>query len=376
MIIAATFINVFIMRSTDNNVSLIIGRSILDAIVLLIAFVSGTKLLRFVKITNIMRIGLLAITTYYVLIIVFQNHISTIIVPLGMMSGLGNGLYWFASNILLMEHVKAEQQAKFFSYRQTAGFIFGVAIPFVSGLVIAQFTDLTGYFLLFGVSVVLFIIAAILLQFISGFKAHREIRVKEALLHRKNRYWASAKFLTFTAGLREQVIAFVMVLFLFHIFQSEVYIGGLSSAGALIGVVSSLIFARIFKPTKRKHYYFIVTIALSTMYVLQALFPYPIMIVIAMMVIGIFTNWGMTIMQTMFYQLAVKARGEDYKNDFLVAGEFPMAAGRILGLVAALAVTQLLPDPLYAYRMLFVLVGLTWVFEFVYVNRKVGWLSE
>jgi len=376
MITATTFINVFIMRSTDNNVSLIIGRSILDFSVLLITFVSGTKLLRYIKITNIMRIGLLAISIYYILIIVLQNHITAFIIPLGIFSGLGSGLYWFSTNILLMEHVKPKQQGKFFSYRQTAGFAFAVLIPFLSGIFITLFHDLTGYYILFGISISLFIIAAILLQKISGFKAHHEIKVLEALFYRGSSSWAACKLLAFMAGLRESIIGFTTVLFVFLIFQSEFYIGTLTSLSAFVGVISSLIFARIFNPKKRRNYYFLVAVISLSMYVLQAVFPYPYVIVIVMIGLGIVANWGSTIMQTMLYQLAFKTRGEEHKNAFLVSSEFPMAAGRILGLVIALGLTQAFTEQLSAYRILFVVVGCTFVIEYLYVNRKVGWLSE
>ena len=155
-IVASTFVTVFLLRATDGNVGLIIIQNIINFVTLLIAFVGGSKLLSKISITTLLKIGIASTAFYFVAILLLQDNVATFLIPLALFNGLGGGLFWFSINLLVAKVIKESEQGRYFGYQQTAGSIFGVVTPAISGFIITRFTDLTGYYILFGIAFVLF----------------------------------------------------------------------------------------------------------------------------------------------------------------------------------------------------------------------------
>lgn len=374
--VAATFINVFLMRSTNNSITLVIGQNILNYIVLLIAFVSGTRLLSYLSITKIFRLGIAANALYYVIILLMRNDLLPFIIPLGIFSGLGSGLYWFSLNLLIGDIVTEDIQAKFFSYQQMMSFIFGVIVPALSGFLIVHLKGLTGYYLLFGLSIFLFFTAILLIRYIQGFKTEKKMNVLGVLKLKKNLYWDSNALLSFSMGFKGAVNSLVFILFAYLIFKNESTIGNFTTLQAILSVVSSLIFAKTFKRQHTRPMYFITCTLSLLAFLLLALFANPLMMMVSFVIFGVIQSWGAAIANAMNYQLASRASDGFSQREYIVASEFPIAAGRVGGLLLALLLTQLLPNIALAYRLLFVAIGLMWMIEFIIIDRKIGWLKN
>jgi YQGE family putative transporter len=376
LIVATTFVNVFLMRSTNNSIGLIILQNMLNFSVLLVAFVGGTKLLAKMNITTILKIGIVSQALYYLAILVLRNHIATFIIPLGIFSGLGGGLYWFATNLLIGRYVKESEQGRFFSYQQTFGFVFGVVIPALSGFLIVQFDDLMGYYILFGIAIVLFISGYFLVGNISGFTAQTKMQVLGVLKLKGNDYWQASKLVNFSNGFKMAVQGMIFTLFAFSIFQNEDIMGRFTSMSALIGVFSSLWFARRSKMNNQKQYYFLTTLFMLVTFLLLAFFPNKISMVVAWVIFGAVQSWGNTILRGVTYQLSLRAKNGFEQNEYIVATEFPLALGRMVGLTFSLLLTRLLNSTMDAYRILFVFIGLCWLFEYLIMDKKVRWFKD
>lgn len=375
MNVAATFVNVFLMRATENNLTLVIVQNMMNHLVTVLAFVLGASLLSKMSITWIMRLGLGSTIFYHLSILILREHISTVIVPLGILSGIGIGLFWFAMNILIGDVVGIEEQGKFFSYQQTVGFIFGVVIPAISGFIIVQFTELTGYYILFGISIALLLVALYLIKNLPSFMSDKKINILKVLKLRGNPYWEANKFLNFAGGLKNAVQAMILMLFAFILFQNEEVIGNFTSLSAMFGIVSTLWFAKKFHPSKQRLFYLVTSLASFATFVLLAIFPQQLTMIFAWIMIGITQNWGQSIASTVRFQLSQKAGDGFHQNEYIVTSEFPIALGRLVGLLVALGVTQVMNYEIDAYRILFVVIGATWMVEYFVINKQIGWLN-
>ncbi|AYG00841.1 MFS transporter [Lactococcus allomyrinae] len=374
--VASTFINVFLMRSTHNSIDLVIWQSILNYLILLIAFVSGTRLLSKLSITKIFRLGIIAQALYYVIILIMRNNLLPFIVPLGIFSGLGQGLYWFSLNLLIGDIVTEDNQAKFFSYQQMMGFIFGIVVPALSGFLIVRMGGLSGYYVLFAISIFLFLFGIFLIKNISGFKTEKKMNILGVLKLRGNRYWDSNAILSFSMGFKGVLNSLIFVLFAYLIFKNESTMGNLGSFQAILSAISSLIFARLFQKSHTRMMYFI-TCSLSFLtFVFLALFANPIMMITGYVIFGIIQSWGSAIANAMNYRLSTRGGNGFSQREYIVASEFPIALGRVLGLLLALLLTQILPSALTAYRFLFIATGLMWMLEFIIIDYKVKWLKN
>ena len=153
--IAMTFVNVYLVRLT-NNIGFIIVQNILNYTALLFAFTCGTKLTSRINLKNILNLGIISTSLYYLCILFLKKDSSSLLIPLGIFNGIGQGFYYFSFNLLTGHLVLENEQGKFFSFQQSFSYIFGVITPSISGYIIAKFTQLTGYYILFFVCSITF----------------------------------------------------------------------------------------------------------------------------------------------------------------------------------------------------------------------------
>jgi len=376
MVTVGTFINVFLLRATDGNVSLIIIQNIIVFITLWLAFVAGSKVIAKISITTLQRFGLLSIAIYFMVILLLQDHLGTFLVPLAIFHGFGSGLYWFATNLLIAKVIKETEQGRYFGYQQTAGSVLGVVTPAVSGFVITRFTDLTGYYILFGISLIFFALAVFMTKKIPDFTLNTKIHIYEVLKLKGNRYWDAGKNFRFVIAVKEAIHGQIFMLFAFVIFQNEGVIGNIVSATALITVFSSLWFARVCTRENQQSFYLKTASIMMIMYFLLALFPYVPVLIAVWIVFGIIQSWAATILPSVIFQLAGRAKGGFEQNDYLVALEFPTTMGRIIGLSASLLLIHFINSDVNVYRLLFVIIAIGWILEYIIIEKQVKWFRD
>ena len=376
MMVASTFVNVFLLRATDGNVGLILIQSTINFITLLIAFVGGSKLLAKISITTLLRAGIASMSFYFIAILLLRDHISTFLIPLALFNGLGQGLYWFATNLLIAKVIKESEQGRYFGYQQTAGSIFGVLTPALSGFIITRFSDLTGYYILFGIAFVLFALGIFMIKDIPGFTSTTKIQVYNVLKLKGNRYWDACKYFTFVNSLKDAIDGQIFMLFAFLVFTNEGIIGNLLSSTAILTVFSSFWFAKVYKRKNQQSFYLITAGTMIVLYLLLAFFPYVPVLLTLWVVFALIQNWAGTILQSVVFQLTSRAKGGYDQNDYLVALEFPTALGRVVGMFVALVLIHLIASDIYVYRILFVVIAIAWILEYFIIERLVKWFRN
>ena len=376
MMVANTFVNVFLLRATNGNLTLMLLQNIINFITLVAAFVGGSKLLMRISITTLLKVGIASMAFYFIAILALQDQVATFLIPLAVFNGLGQGLYWVATNLLVAKVIKESEQGRYFGYQQTAGSIFGVITPAISGFIITRFTDLTGYYILFGVALVLFVLGVFMIKNISGFTSHTKIRVYEVLRLKGNRYWDTCKWFCFVNALKDAVNTQIFMLFAFLIFINEGVIGNILSVTAFITVFSSFWFAKIYNRSNQQRFYLVTALLMMVMYALLAMFPYVPILIAAWVVFALIQNWAGTILQAIIFQLTHRAKGGYDQNEYLVAAEFPMALGRVAGMVIILILIGMIAADMAVYRLLFAVIACIWVLEYVIIEKQIKWFRD
>jgi len=372
-ILARNFINVFLIRAMD-NILLIVGKEMLFAMVTLIAFLVGTKLLSRMNVTTILRKGVVLILLYYLALLVLQNWLQFFIVPLGIVNGFGNGLYWCGFNILLTRVANDENRGTFFGLQKVFNNLFGIFIPTIAGFIIVSFTDFTGYYVLF-VTALLLLACLFFTSFkITGFKSEKQLDPLPVLKVKGNKYWDASKMYSASWGFSMTLFAQTFILFAFAITGSELRMGNYNSLMAIISLFSAIWVTRTMRPENRKKIHRVATIVYFAVLMSLGLFATELVLLIAFIGIGVVQNWGMNVSQGVKFQLSTLAEGEYTREEFLVATEFPIALGRILGQMLALGVAAVLPL-VTAYRVLIIICSLCWVFDHLIVKIKVNWFE-
>ena len=371
--IVTTFINVFFIRATQGNMGLIILQNMIGFITMWFAYVVGARLLSKVSMANLLRVGIASLFLYLLIIVLFQNHLDRILIPIAVFNGLGMGLYWFMINLFIVQVVKEEEQGRYFGYQQTAASILGVLTPVISGFIITRFVDLTGYYVLFGIAWIFYLLAIFMTRRLPNEKTMSRVRIFEVLKVKKNRYFNAGKLFRFVVSLRETVNVQIFMLFAFLILRNEGIMGTLFSATAMIATISSFWFAKKHMRQNQQYFYLIVVLGMSSIYLLLAVVPSVVSLVIASSIFALLNSWSITISSSVFFQLVSRAKGGFEAGEYVAALELSSIMGRLVGLLLALAMTHFMASNMLVYRVLFVVIAIAWLLEYFIIEKQVKW---
>jgi len=372
--LANIFMNIFLIRTTD-SILLILFTAISFAIATLASFLWGTHLLSKVNVTKIFRMGIFATWIYFLLLLVLQNFIRQLIIPLGIINGIGTGLYWCGFNLLLNRLVDDDNRGRFFGLQNVFSNLIGIFIPSVSGFVIVLFDDLTGYYILFACAVCMLFIAFMLSFKLKGFKSNQVLKPLKALRKKGNIYWDTNKWYSLSWGFGQNIYMQIFILLAFSITGSELRLGNYQTLMAVLSFFSALLITQRINPRNRENIHLIAAIVNLIVLINLAIFANEIVLIITFIAIGIVSTWAQNISQASKFQLALLSEDEFTKDEYLVATEFPLALGRILGLVTALFVVAILPEFL-AYRLLIFLTSFFWIGNHIMIKKKTNWLKN
>lgn len=259
LVIASTFVNVYLIRLT-NDMGLMILQNIAVYAALLSGFMIGTKYVQKGNMLTLLRAGLIANILYYLLILLLKEKAADYLIFLGIFNGFGQGFYYFTFNILVGHLTQENERSKFFSYQTSFSYIFGVVAPTISGYIIVKFSELSGYYVLFATSLIIFIIAILFSFKLGQVNADTTYQILPILKLKHNPYWDTNKYLNFSFGFREALYAQIFTVFSYLVISNEQIIGNLNSMMSLIGVASSLLIASRFTVENQRKYHLIFTV--------------------------------------------------------------------------------------------------------------------
>ena len=361
--IASVFLNVYLVRLT-NCIFIILFQNILNYVSLLIAFIIGTKFISKINLVTFLKTGIFSMIAYYLLILSLKEQAQLFLIPLGIFNGIGQGFYYFSFNLLTGQLVKESEQGRFFSYQQTFSYLFGIIMPSLSGYIISIYTKLTGYYILFFISALLLIIGIYMSIFIKGLTLNQNIRLLEVLKLKGNKYWNANKYYNFSNGIRDSIFNQIFTVFAYTIISNE-----------QIGIFSSSLIASKFNRTNQKNYHLIASMIYFGIMSLLGIFQSPKILLITYILLGVVYCWNQTIFQSVKFQLAIIANNDYNQYEYIVASEFPIALGRIIGLSISL-ITCSLFSLNNAYRFLIIFNGTLWLIDHFIINKKVQWLEK
>ena len=376
VMIASTFVNVYLLRLTG-NMGLMILQTIANYFMILSGFLIGTYYTqKGGNMLNLLRIGIGSIMLYYTLILILKEKASTYLVFLGLLNGIGQGFYYFTFNILVGQLLNDVERPQFFGYQSSFSYIFGVLAPSISGAIIVRFSQLTGYYVLFGATVVVLVLSIIFSMQLRKVGTDQKYTIFPVLLEKGNKFWNLNKYVNFTNGVTQAIYGQIFTVFAYLIISDESIIGNLSSIMSLIGVVSSLFIASKFTtPDKQKKFHFLYCIGYMVALGGLGLLANKVSLYAAYIILGLVTCWYNVIYQNQKYQFSNRAVGKFTQSDYIITTEFPIAAGRISGLVIFFILNSLF-EGVMIYRILLVAITFIPFLDHYVVQKAANWLRE
>ena len=364
-----TFVNVYLWK--QNEALLDLGIYHLAVVFLQgIAFFLAGGLAKRIDRIIVLRIGVCFLASFYLVVLLFTGGSRLYLVLIGSLLGLGYGFYWLAYNLLTFEITEPETRDSFNGLQGISGSLGGMIGPFFAGYVISSLTGNTGYLIIFGLSLSLFIVAVICSFFLKRRAAEGRYRLKDVMKERKlNRDWKRITYANYSQGLREGVFVFIISVFVFVETGSEMALGTFTLISSGISFLSYFIVSRYLKVKYRKSsmlagavllYGAIAFLIYKVSYVKLLIFAslialaYPLLFVPYM---------------SLTYDIIGRAKeAAVYRIEYIVIRELYLNAGRATSILVFMGIITLLPEVL-GIKLLLLAAGTGHVFVYFFMRK-------
>ncbi|MDQ0414492.1 MFS transporter [Mesobacillus stamsii] len=247
-----TFVNIYLWKQSGEladlalyNLSIVVAQPL--------TFILAGRWAKKVDRVIVLRIGVIFLALFYVTVLFVGTKASEFLLLLGVLLGIGYGFYWLAYNVLTFEITEPETRDFFNGFLGILGSIGGMIGPVAAGFIISRLEKLTGYTVVFGLSLGLFSIAVLLSFFLKRRPAHGKYWFRRIIIERKHdKNWRMVTNAHFFQGLREGVFVFVVSVFVFIATDSEMALGTYGLVNSGISFLAYYFVSRTLKKEYRK----------------------------------------------------------------------------------------------------------------------------
>lgn len=270
-----TFVNVYLWK-VDRSYGMIGWYNFLIYTTIPIAFIASGALAKRLHAIWTLRIGIALHAVFYGIALVGGTAVARWPWLLGMIMGLAGGFYWFSFNTQSFVTTKHGDRDRFYGYNGVVGAVSGMIAPPIAGILIAKedlLGGLTGYHIIFGLSLGLFLLAVVLSFQLHAEIDHGRLHPIEAIRALSNPRWRMVLIGCFLYGPREGVFMFLIGLLLYIATGSEARLGEFVLLQSGLSFAAFYLVGKLVKPHNRL---WMMGVGAVGMWLVASLFLFPI----------------------------------------------------------------------------------------------------
>jgi YQGE family putative transporter len=356
------FISVFIWK-LNSSFTLLAIYSLVFSIVILASFPLCAVFARKTTPMASLRLGIVLFIVTFGLVLFYKENTVQHIYEIGFFMGLGASFFAIGMHMQTLDSTKDGGRDRFLYLGNLLNSIGGMIAPLLAGFLIERYIGMKGYYLVFSITLVWFILASLISLQLKGKQVSRESHFLK-VWRNPSREWRGMYWATMGAGVVEGTYGtFLVTMMTYSILQSELTLGGFATFAALVGLLTSLVLAKVSKPQLRFKIYTVGALFLSVSSFLISIQPEFTFLVIYTVV----STVGMNLISTTFnaWTYASIEKDPDYENrrlDYIVIREIPLGFGRIVGVLFFLLLqayfdeTKILPVSFAVFGSVYVLM--------------------
>lgn len=349
-----TFVNVYIWKQNNDYITIALF-NLFIVLVQPLVFILAGRWAKQVDRIIVLRLGVLFLFIFYLTVLLLGALAAKYAILLGILLGIGFGFYWLAFNVLTFEITEPETRDIFNGLFGLLGSFAGMIGPFLAGWIITQMEDLTGYTLIFGISLGLFVAAIILSFFLKRRSAEGRFQLVNVLRWKNiSGNWKKILLANTAQGLREGSFPFLITIWVFVAAGSELALGTFSLITSTIAFIFYFITGRfIFKKYHKR------SILISSILLSAAVWIIAFDLTFTkLMTYGIATSIAFPILMvplvSMTYDVIGKAKhAAEWRIEYVVGRELFLNIGRIISILTFIAMILLFePEKALPYYIL------------------------
>lgn len=329
-----TFVNVYLWKQSGEFMSLAVYNLFIVIMHPLVFILAGRWAKKIDRII-VLRLGVIFLSVFYSAVLFLGEKAGSYLVVLGMLLGIGYGFYWLAFNVLTFEITEPETRDFFNGFLGLLTSFAGMIGPVSAGTIITHMDQLTGYTVIFSLSLGLFVLAVILSFFLKRRSAQGSYHLADVFkVRKKYKPWRNVLMANFFQGLREGSFIFVIVLWVFITTGSELALGTYGLVVSAVSFIFYYITGRFLPKKHRKRAIFaggIILYAALVLIVFDLSFA-------RLLTYGIVISIAYPILLVPYVSLTYDVIGSAWKAremriEYIVIRELYLNAGRILSIL-------------------------------------------
>jgi MFS transporter, YQGE family, putative transporter len=249
------FVNVFFWRETNSFVAIVIY-NIMHYIFTPLSFIGAGWLAKRKNGIWSLRIGLIFFAVFFSLILFIGNRGVDFIYPLGILYGIAAGFYWLAFHTLCFDFTDLNNRDTFNGYNGSCTSIASAVAPISSGFIISRFQNFKGYYIVFIITLVLFVILILISMFLKSQNYGSKL-IFSSIYKGNNPNWNNIRIATAIWGFKDVVIVFIINILIIKTTGSELALGEFGLIAALVSSAAFILVQKLIKPKRRRKSLFI-----------------------------------------------------------------------------------------------------------------------
>ncbi|GED70354.1 hypothetical protein BRE01_40560 [Brevibacillus reuszeri] len=296
---------------------------------------------------NILRAGMAISALFYLVVLWIGPQAAAYAPLLGFIQGMAVGLFWLAFNVVYFEITGPDNRDRFNGWAGLLASGGGMLAPWISGLLITRLPGNSGYSLIFGLSLALFIVGVIISFFLKKRQSEGNYSWTFALrCLRENPEWRFAAGALAGQGLREGLFGFIIGLMVYIATKSEMTLGNYWLITSAVGIVSYYFTAKWLTVRYRKWGMLIGAVIMSgvvTLFFWQV--SYTSLLIFGIAVGIAYPLFSVPMLSTIFDLIGTNEESARNRVEYVVLREFALDAGRLVGIIIFLIVTSISISP-------------------------------
>ncbi len=249
------FINTLLLRVTGDN-TLALWYNIIFYFGFAVSMPLGAVFMRKTSPSTSSRTGIFLYILMYITFfaLMFTGTLSQGVPILAILSAFAATAYWIAYNLMLIEFTGENNRDVGIALIGMSAGLVSLIMPTFSGLVIASFSGMTGYYVMFGLSLMVAVLTISLsVSKVPPIPSKTKKTYFKLALHdiKTKKVWQICMACEFIKGLREGTFAFFLNVLLFQLVQNEALIGLNTFLSALLTILANWTISHFMRPQKR-----------------------------------------------------------------------------------------------------------------------------
>ncbi|MDQ0199846.1 MFS transporter [Neobacillus ginsengisoli] len=359
------FVNIFLFKVSQNLYEVALFNFV-SYVVWMPAFLFAGILSKKIERKLCIIIGSVLQLVFYLCIIGLGKTSVDMLIPLGLIFGIGSGFYWLSVNVLTVDYTNDNNRDWFNALNGIFHSISQMIGPLTAGWIVVMFPGFMGYKTIFALSFLFFLASMFFTFFLPNTTEKSSFDYKSMFAMYGHKEWRYIAYVFSSLAFRDGVLSFIIWIWVYMVTKSEGQLGNYAFITTGFSIITFYLIGRFGRQEQKWSFIVWGSVFLSlSIFILVYKVNY-----ITLLVYGLTSAICIPLFQIPFNTLSLNSISKFDENgklriEMVVSRELALSAGRIpsVGCVMLIYFLSKNPEAAIPYFMaLIILIGLTSIY--------------